>query len=768
MHNIVFDEESNGFKIIPFEPRQDIFTLRPVFYEELDLLGFDKFWSYPRCEEPLLWCNIINRTYYFRGFKVAKVLGGGFFSKPDLEIYEKNLKLEPVNLHKLVEDNRSILNVAINAVLDLVVDVFEKSKGWTAVVGFSGGKDSTVLLDLVQRVLLPHEFSVIFNDTSMELKATLRFVSEIKSRYENLKFIVSKHEKSATLTWREFGPPSRIQRWCCTVHKMVPSVKTLKEIFGHEAKILFFDGIRADESSKRKGLDFLSHGKYLRQKNVHPILNWSIEMVWLYTFMRGLPINEAYRYGVSRVGCIVCPFESEWWETIIWSNYREEAEPYIEILRDYTRLRGIRDSEQFIREGNWKVRTDGKGWQKSRIHVSKKNQEIEISFKQEEGFKSWAKVLRATYSDGSMNLRFKERDYSIKIKSDGHTTILIPEREREICSIVKKLALKSVYCVKCGYCEIICPRNAVTLNAKVKILEHCTGCLECVSKISRGCLVADSLKISTGGFDEMGLGRSVSYKHFGIRKLWLQEFFKAPENWLKGENSCGPVQFEAMKKWLIDAEFIAKEKRGYRVTEISNLLSPLGVDSPFVWGVLWVNLAKNSSLVSWYVFELQWGKYYSREQILELMGSNLSFATRKNALQSLIEIFKHTPLGSEFGLGVLDERKSKAIGIEKVGVKEERINSDFLAVVLYSLYKLKESVGGNYLSLQRLYDDRVLSPAHLFGLESQLLRKILRSLQESFSKSIIAVDLAADIDNIVLSSDLSVTEVIKLYLQKGV
>lgn len=108
-------------------------------------------------------------------YKVAKAKGGGFFQKPELEIYEKNLFLEPVDLEKFISENLRVLQPLVNSTLDFILDVFEKHKDRVCVVGFSGGKDSTVLLDLVQRVLTPFDFFVIFNDTSMELSSTYDF-----------------------------------------------------------------------------------------------------------------------------------------------------------------------------------------------------------------------------------------------------------------------------------------------------------------------------------------------------------------------------------------------------------------------------------------------------------------------------------------------------------------------------------------------------------------------------------------------------------------
>ena len=48
-------------------------------------------------------------------------------------------------------------------------------------VAFSGGKDSVVTLDLVQRALPHNEFKVLFGDTGMEFPDTYETVDEIEN-----------------------------------------------------------------------------------------------------------------------------------------------------------------------------------------------------------------------------------------------------------------------------------------------------------------------------------------------------------------------------------------------------------------------------------------------------------------------------------------------------------------------------------------------------------------------------------------------------------
>ena len=60
MYNVKWDSEINGILLTDDE---GIVPPRPVFYEELDLLGFDNNWNYPKSENPLLWAN--GRRYFY-------------------------------------------------------------------------------------------------------------------------------------------------------------------------------------------------------------------------------------------------------------------------------------------------------------------------------------------------------------------------------------------------------------------------------------------------------------------------------------------------------------------------------------------------------------------------------------------------------------------------------------------------------------------------------------------------------------------------------
>lgn len=144
LYKVIWNKDVNSVLLVDgAESSQEIIPPRPVFYEELDLLGLDKFWEYPKCEEPLLWN--IGRRYYYKGELVAEVRGGNIFEDPKVILTDKgsHLRLEPVNIKALIEDNEDKLKVIEGEAIDFVNDTYRKYKDKVDffVVSYSGGKE---------------------------------------------------------------------------------------------------------------------------------------------------------------------------------------------------------------------------------------------------------------------------------------------------------------------------------------------------------------------------------------------------------------------------------------------------------------------------------------------------------------------------------------------------------------------------------------------------------------------------------------------------
>lgn len=148
MYAVHWDRETRGVVLSTSLAGGVQGAVRPVFFEELDLLGFSDYWDYSPSDAPLLWA--VGRQYFYEGRLVAEAQGGDFFEKPQLKVHERGLQLEPVDVAAMVEKNRPLLEGLVHRALDRISAVYRRYRRRVDITGvaFSGGKDSLVLLDL--------------------------------------------------------------------------------------------------------------------------------------------------------------------------------------------------------------------------------------------------------------------------------------------------------------------------------------------------------------------------------------------------------------------------------------------------------------------------------------------------------------------------------------------------------------------------------------------------------------------------------------------
>ena len=830
MYKITWDKEINGVLLHSRIVEGVLGTSpRPVFYEELDLLGLDRLgWKYPHCEEPLLWA--VNKQYYYKGELVFEAKGANIYDAATIVLQSagEKLQLQPIDVETMLQRNKDMMFLLESEAIEFIHETYEqyararktiqaasantldfealaekaekKAKKKMAIVkedcdsfdimpledannagkrvyqttkidkfiaSFSGGKDSQVVLDLCTRAIPSTDFEVIYSDTGYELPPSLELYDKIQKQYKekfpDLKFSLARNHDSVLNYWDKIGTPSDTHRWCCSVMKTAPLYRMLRSGSNKLAKILTFDGVRAEESTKRSAYQRKGKGKHTNVYNAHPILYWNTIEIFLYLFKYHLEINVAYRYGKARVGCLVCPFATTWDDMIVSRKFAESAEPFIQKLTSWSKYVGIHDTLSYLKDRKWKIKAIG-GDSIVKAKVSFRNHSTDLISKIEHpnnSLLSWMFAL-GDYSlsniDGNLvgSLNYKKRLYDFSIIDIGQDAIEF--RVRGISStpqfgyLLKRLIYKSAYCVHCEVCEADCPTGALQVTPNVVIDKNkCIHCLRCFNSHDRGCIAADSVRM-INDMDKKLNAKIKGYKTFGLRNEWLSEYSIFPEDFW-GNNSLGTAQEDGFKAWLKDAEIIDQKNN---LTVLGKLLMQNYADfQDEVWEVIVVNLSYRSFVVNWFSKNIKPTQLYdskSLENSIIEQYPDSSAKTVANAVRALIQTINQSSLGEHLMWGEIEDSK----------FLRRQYSKDISAIgIAYFLYKYAEEKGVKTLRLADLYSEVSTSnPLGVLGVSQTDFMRVLKQLN-SMNNRVLVAELNMGLDSITLRDDLDSISVLE-------
>lgn len=176
------------------------------------------------------------------------------------------------------------------------------------IVGFSGGKDSTLVLQLVFEMLLSlapskrtRAVHVLANDTLVESPIVQAFVDRtlerIRKAVEGLNVPVTvvkttpdiDHTFWVNLIGRGYPAPNRLFRWCTDRMKIRPTTSYIKVKVAESGEVTLLLGVRRSESSARaKVMKRYDNGTRLNPHNdvpgcmvFRPVAEFSTEDVWV-------------------------------------------------------------------------------------------------------------------------------------------------------------------------------------------------------------------------------------------------------------------------------------------------------------------------------------------------------------------------------------------------------------------------------------------------------------------------------------------------------
>lgn len=805
MYAYEWDSSTGGYILTPM-PLAFSKEPRPVYYKELDILGFDKYWDYDKNDSfPYMWAEANN--YYYRGRLVAKTKGGSLYTPPELVLIEdpepEGYPLRFVDIPAMVDKNRQLMEQLVQETIKKIYNTFIEYQDKVDVfyVAFSGGKDSVVALDLVQRALPHNCFKVLFGDTGMEFPDTYETVEKIKQicAEEKIEFLQAKSKLKPENTWQIFGPPAVTIRWCCSVHKTTPQIMQLREVLQKpDFTGMAFTGVRGDESLSRSEYDAISYGgKHSGQYSCHPILEWNTAELFLYIYENGLTFNNAYKKGNTRAGCLVCPMSQGKHDYMKYKNYPDDTDLFInKIITTSGKNFSKENYDRFVEQGYWRTRKSGRelnfGHDKHVFEIVKGQNVITVQ-KKNEYWKEWAKTIGQVTSlgDGEFSIAYEGKSYAIRTicTQEGGEQFTFPNIENsksdiKFLSLFKSVIIKSVYCVNCGYCAAECKSGCIDMANGVHISNQCKHCFSCHDIYSH-CLRYNSIKNRIGAKVMTGLDR---YYSFGIKENWLRVYFdyEGTSSFWKsdGDGEVPNKKKDAFLNFVKDAGLVDEDKslKGkeykyikYKPNKFAEKMFSLGVDDESMWAYLMCNLvyAEDSEEFRWFIKNIPFSETSTPESIKlrldEVMENDKSGLGKRNICDALKSFLIKTPFGKQLGLGsVIDyEEKVSSNGRETITlnyfVRGSWKNPDE-KVILYALYKFAEACG-NYrqFTLTRLLDTSVesagISPTQIFGLNRETMEKILNGLTFNYP-DLIEARFTLGLDNITLKSDKTANEIL--------
>lgn len=269
----------------------------------------------------------------------------------------------------------------------------------------SGGKDSAICMHIFKKSLIEYDkkydFEVDFFNTSNDTADTYKQIKRnIKNNCdfvlkntlkrsptkEELDDLIYKKQKqwihNPEMGWyqwlkdvKNYYLPSIMVRNCCSTYKE----GKLKNVMDKKENYVTFLGMRKYESSKRAEYDWYLNdamnkkynetGKSKYKLNVPenwvrflPIVEWKDEEIWLYMIREGIEFNPMYKKGFNRVGCLICPYMSDYVDLLVeefynhqWKRWNGIVEINYDLFNVENRLKWTKD--EYILHGKWKQST---------------------------------------------------------------------------------------------------------------------------------------------------------------------------------------------------------------------------------------------------------------------------------------------------------------------------------------------------------------------------------------------------------------------------
>lgn len=194
-----------------------------------------------------------------------------------------------------------------NEIIDQYLYDEHPTRPW--IIGFSGGKDSTMLLQVVwnalrkiEPILLTRKIYIVCNDTLVEnpkivkfIKKTLRKI-QMEANLNDFPIIIEETTPKlddsfwVKLIGLGYPAPNRFYRWCTERLKINPTTRLITEKIGENGAAIILLGTRSAESSNRSA-SIKRHEVKGQRLRKHQLPN-----AYVYAPIKDVTTNEVWQY----------------------------------------------------------------------------------------------------------------------------------------------------------------------------------------------------------------------------------------------------------------------------------------------------------------------------------------------------------------------------------------------------------------------------------------------------------------------------------------
>lgn len=225
-----------------------------------------------------------------------------------------------VEQHSITEDTLERLRASQADIRDEYLA--DNNDPW--IIGFSGGKDSTLVTQLVFEMLLDiapsdrkRPIHVLCNDTLVESPVLMAYIDRMLDRLQAaadnlhlpIKVVKTAPDPDQTfwvnLIGRGYPAPTRMFRWCTDRMKIAPTSNYIKTQINENGEVVLLLGVRRAESANRAvsinrhrnvaGTRLNPHDDMKDCMVFRPIMEMSTDDVWLLLLQRTPPWGGSHR-----------------------------------------------------------------------------------------------------------------------------------------------------------------------------------------------------------------------------------------------------------------------------------------------------------------------------------------------------------------------------------------------------------------------------------------------------------------------------------------